>query len=116
MHRSLVGAGAAGAAGGTPARGLQSAGPEAAGGEVGGAIGPDGKGLLRGDSPPRPAGPGRVAERVHDLLGKAAAAYRPASDAESGSHGPAAGLPVVLCGGDVFGVRRGLPVGGIKGT
>ena len=29
---------------------------------------------------------------------------------------PAAGLSVALCRGDVFGLRRGLPVGGVQGT
>ena len=33
-----------------------------------------------------------------------------------GPLGPAAGLPVVLCRGDVLGLRRGLLVGGVKGA
>ena len=84
--------------------------------EVGGAAGADGKGLLRGDPAPGSGGAGRVAERVHGLLGETAAAYRAASDVAGGSVGPAAGIPGVLSGGDVLGLRRRLPVGGVRGT
>ena len=77
-------------------------------------LGAAGQGLLRRDRGPRRAGPGRLDERVHGLLGSDSAANRAASDADRRPEGPSGLLPVALLRRDVFRLRRRLPVRGFR--
>ena len=106
--RAVAGLGFAFDSGRAAARWLQSAGHKKFPAEVGRATWPVGAGLLRRHRQDGREVPWRVVQFEHEMLGNAAAAYRPASAAPDGFDAVAQGVSAAISRRDVFRLRRWL--------